>query len=179
MKPARAENRHKAIRLRPENYIGLKYYFVTLCAFERQRYFQDDGMARWIVAQLHNQAARNGFAVRAYCVMPDHVHLLVLGQSLHADLLKFIAAFKHKTSFGFRRTAGKQLWQTSFYDHVLRAEDEPGRVAWYIWLNPVRAGLVKKVKEYPYAGPFGTDWEGANCPEKLWAPPGRGIEKQE
>jgi hypothetical protein len=27
--------------------------------------------------------------------------------------------------------------------------------------------------------PFGTDWEGANYPEKLWAPPGRGIEKQE
>jgi hypothetical protein len=98
-------------------------------------------------------------------------------ESLQADLLKFIAAFTHKTSFRFRREAGKTLWQTSFYDHVLRAEDEPGRAAWYIWLNPVRAGMVKKVAEYPYAGPFGPGWEGASCPGELWAPPGKGEEK--
>ena len=59
----------------------------------------------------------------------------------------------------------------SFYDHILRDKDAPADVAWYIWLNPVRAGLVKKAEEYPYSGPFVRDWDAGEAPEKAWAPP--------
>ena len=74
--------------------------------------------------------------------MPDHLHVLLHGGKASADLLGFVKVFKHKTSFHFARHTGKRLWQTSFYDHILRGDEAPADVAWYIWLNPVRAGLA-------------------------------------
>jgi putative transposase len=79
--------------------------------------------------------------------------------------------FKQRTSHGFWVRNKKELWQVSFYDHILRDEDAPADVAWYICLNPVRAGLVKKVEDYPYSGPFVRDCVVGKAPEKSWAPP--------
>jgi putative transposase len=111
--------------------------------------------------------------------MPDHLHLLLQGGSLKANLLKFVNGFKQRTSYGFWLRNKKELWQVSFYDHILRDADAPADVAWYIWMNPVRAGLVKKAGEYPYSGPFGRDWDAGEAPEKAWAPPRVGKQRGE
>lgn len=44
------------------------------------------------------------------------------------------------------------LWQKSYYDHVLRQEEDLQAVARYIWANPVRANLVQNTNDYPYPG---------------------------
>ena len=44
------------------------------------------------------------------------------------------------------------LWQDSYYDRVVRAEEDLGGIARYIIENPVRAGLVKSPLEYPFVG---------------------------
>jgi len=41
------------------------------------------------------------------------------------------------------------IWQDGYHDHALRAEESLEDVARYIVMNPVRAGLVKSVREYP------------------------------
>jgi putative transposase len=42
-------------------------------------------------------------------------------------------------------------WQRGFYDHVLRKEEDTRAVAEYIINNPVRAGLVKTWRDYPFS----------------------------
>jgi hypothetical protein len=79
--------------------------------------------------------------------MPDHLHLLVTGSD-DAPLIRFVQHFKQAT--GHRRAG---LWQRSYYDHVLRYEEDLASVARYIWGNPVRAGIVENVTEYTYSGP--------------------------
>jgi len=155
--PVPCSPRHKNIRLNARNYVGEGWYFLTLCTFRRARYFRADAAARWLLRMLDGEAARQRFLIRAYCLMPDHLHLLVQGTSPDADLLRFIGAFKHKTSFHFTSRTGRKLWQTSFYDHILRDHEAPADVAWYIWLNPVRAKLATKPDEYPYGGPFSSE----------------------
>jgi len=162
---------HKDIRLCPENYLGCRWYFVTLCAKDRVKYFRGKAFCDWVLRVLKEESAKHFFFVKAFCLMPDHLHLLLQGNSLNADLLKFINRFKQRTSYGFWAREKKTLWQVSFYDHILRDKDAPADVAWYIWLNPVRAGLVKKAEEYPYSGPFVRDWDAGEAPEKAWAPP--------
>jgi len=162
---------HKNIRLDARNYIGFGWYFLTLCTFRREPYFRSDPIARWILHVLHQESARHALLHRAYCVMPDHLHLLLHGTAPNADLLQFVKTFKHKTSFRFRVHFGKSLWQTSFYDHILRDEETPADVAWYIWLNPVRAGLAKKPPDYPYSGPFSLNWPSSGPPTIPWSPP--------
>jgi putative transposase len=83
--------------------------------------------------------------------MPDHLHVLAQGNSRSANLLCFVKTFKHKTTFHFRATTGKTLWQISFFDHILRTAEDLSITAEYTLLNPVRGGLVKRPEDYPYS----------------------------
>jgi putative transposase len=92
------------------------------------------------------------FTVLAYCVMPDHVHILARGQSEASYLIKFTESFKQETGEEFARESRGVLWQTNYYDHILRERDGVERVAWYIWLNPVRKRLCAAPADYPFSG---------------------------
>ncbi len=162
---------HKSIRLHSRNYLGHGWYFITLCAFRRTPYFRVESVARWLLTILHAEAVRHSFVLHAYCLMPDHLHLLVHGVAPDADLLQFVKTFKHKTTFLFLKHTGKTIWQTSFYDHILRPGEEPAKVAGYIWLNPVRAHLTENPATYPYNGPPEAAWRKSVPPPATWSPP--------
>lgn len=175
MRPMRAAFKRKNIRLHRENYRGERSYFVTLCFGRRACYGADPRIARWLILSLREAAHEEEFTVAAYCLMPDHLHLLVAGASARSDLLAFVREFKQRTAFAFSRRNGRRLWQFKFYDHILRKADAAERVAWYIWLNPVRKGLCQQPHDYPYSGSF--TGEGArlfgSLPRENWIPPWR------
>jgi putative transposase len=147
---------HKSIRLPKQHYLGRRCYFLTLCAPDRIPYFRSARAARWLLESLQQIAAQQSFTLNAYCLMPDHLHVLLQGDSPTSDLLCFVKMFKHKTTFYFRLKAGKTLWQISFFDHVLRTAEDLSKTTEYILLNPVRAGLVQRAEDYPYSAFFPT-----------------------
>jgi putative transposase len=108
---------------------------------------------RFSIKTLHEKAAGHGFEVLAYCFMPNHVHLLVVGLIETSRLQPFVQQFKQITGFAFKQEHGAPLWHRSYHDRVLRRDEDLPAVAAYIWGNPVRAGLVESVEEYPYSGP--------------------------
>ena len=144
----------KPIRLAAKNYLGLQSYFVTLCCSGGQSIFSDVQEARQLLALLRSESAQQYFRVHAYCIMPDHVHFLLEGTEPQSDFLHFMKTFKIKSSrkYGLRRMG--VLWQRGFYEHILRPGDKSESVAWYIWLNPVRNGLVSVPQEFEFAGSF-------------------------
>jgi putative transposase len=146
--------RRKNIRLPAENYRGQRLYFVTLCFHRRRKIGADLSIARWIIDQLRTAAAVCEFFVHAYCVMPDHMHMLAAGASETSNLVRFVQAFKQETAVEFVRNARGPFWQAKYYDHILRARDSADRVAWYIWLNPVRKGFCNSPVDYPLSGSF-------------------------
>lgn len=161
------------IRLGAENYRGDRTYFLTLCFQRRRQYGSNPRIAPWVVQQAREWSARYGFLVHAYCLMPDHLHMLVAGTSTESNLLAFVELFKQKTAFAFRKSTGKVLWQFKYYDHILRKKEAPESVAWYIWLNPVRKGLCKHAQDYPYSGSFTSAGTRLlqGFPREDWAPP--------
>jgi REP-associated tyrosine transposase len=163
--------RRRKIRLDAARYKGAQWYFVTLCCAGRRTEFAAAGSARWMIEELRRQAAEHGFAVYAYCVMPDHVHALVMGVSETSDLLVFLKGLKQKTAYEFQGKFHRMLWQKRFHDHILRQEDAVERVAAYIWMNPVRKRLCKDLREYPFSGSFVIDWAKASMPVETWLPP--------
>ena len=144
----------KNIRLARENYLGRRAYFVTLCFDERRRFGANSRIALWVIDELQKHAASSEFFVHAFCVMPDHVHVLATGASEASNLTKFIEAFKQDTAIEFVRRTRRRLWQFKYYDHILRSRDRADRVAGYIWMNPVRKGLCQSPADYPYQGSF-------------------------
>jgi len=151
---ARVPFERKNIRLPAENYRGQRLYFVTLCFHHRRRFGANPRIARWIIARLRKHSTECEFFVHVYCVMPDHVHFFAAGAAETSNLLKFVEAFKQDTGVAFERKTGRPLWQFKYYDHILRGKDSADRVAWYIWMNPVRKGLSSAPGEFEFAGSF-------------------------
>lgn len=147
--------RKSSPRLQGFSYTGSYAYLVTINTFKEMPYFSDQENARSCRGQLLRRAEMHSFRVHAYCFMPNHLHLIVQGESDQADLRAFIQGFKQVTAFHFKRRTGHQLWQRSYHDHVVRKEEDLQEMAEYIWNNPVRAGLVNHRDAYPFSGPFG------------------------
>ena len=86
-------------------------------------------------------------------------------------VFEFVRRWKGESAFSFRRRYGRELWQRAYYDHILRPKELPGPFAWYIWLNPVRKGLCKEPKDYPWSGSLTMDWKKSTPPTEEWIPP--------
>ena len=150
---------HKNIRLPADRYVGQQWYFLTLCCDGRQPEFSIPEIARRLIEILRRTSETAQFSIYAYCVMPDHVHMLVCGLAETSDLLVFVKRLKQITSFEFRRRFGRNLWQKKFYDHILRKNEQPAAIASYIWMNPMRKGLCADPRKYEFFGSFSFDWK--------------------
>jgi putative transposase len=76
--------------------------------------------------------------------MPDHVHFLLSFRN-EETYQKIIGDWKRSVA---RRHGIK--WQDNFFEHRLRGEKSLDQKARYLESNPVRAGLVLEVKDWPY-----------------------------
>jgi putative transposase len=162
---------HKNIRLPHNVYVGKNRYFVTLCCANREQIFTTPEICNEFLTILRDDAITHFLSVHAYCLMPDHVHLLLEGLQPISDLLHFIKALKTKTSLQFARKTNQPIWQKKFYEHILRHNDAPDAVAWYIWMNPVRAGLCSQPTEHPFLGSFTGASPRAFAATPAWQPP--------
>jgi putative transposase len=111
----------------------------------------------WLIRVLKEKSDGFGFRIWAYCYMPDHLHLLIEGKNSDSDLKRFIASYKQFTGYYHRKEKNLSLWQVNFHEHILRKDEDTKRVAYYIFGNPVRKGLVRDYREYEFLGSFEFD----------------------
>lgn len=142
----------KPEHLKGFDYLGLHRYFLTFCTYERRRCFVTDDAVATARTQIERAAAEQTIALLAYGYMPDHVHFLAEGQSDDSDCLRFIARAKQFSGFHYKAKFDQRLWQRYGYEHTLRNDEAAISVARYTLENPVRAGLVACVEDYPYSG---------------------------
>ena len=91
--------------------------------------------------------------ILTYCLMPDHLHLLLTPGENQASVPKFMQIFKGKTTHIFWKCGFKgRLWQKSYYDHIMRSSEDVHETAKYILNNPVRKNMVTEISEYPFSG---------------------------
>ena len=139
-------------RLKTFDYLGFYRYFLTICTYKRTRLFVNDQSVELVLVQLSRTTNDQRFLVIAYCFMPDHVHMLVAGNHPAADFRQFVRNFKQRSSFAWKQRNETALWQRSYFEHVLRNEEDTIGVAKYILENPVRGNLVQRPEDYPYLG---------------------------
>ncbi len=120
-------------------------YHVISNTKNRQPIFDDLKFARIAIQNLMIQDQQECTKTLAFIVMPDHIHwLLELKQT--KTLANVVKNVKAKTA----QAIGKPIWQAGYYDHAIRKEEDMQSIARYIVANPVRAGLVTKVGDYPH-----------------------------
>ena len=165
--------RRSSPRLTTFDYIGPYAYSLTLNTAARHREFTGKEAVHDCLEALYEASTHHGFTVLAYCFMPNHLHLLVKSSET-SSLVPFMKRFKQLSSYRHKQRTGRPLWHRSYYDHVLRREDDLLAAAEYIWNNPVRAGLVAERDAYPFIGPRGA--MGPDRPEGLSVRVSSGVE---
>lgn len=101
---------------------------------------------------IHVYRRQGKWLVFAYCLMPDHLHLLVSPQG-GANLCTLLGGYEsYITRVAWEFGVQGQLWQRSFYDHILRRGKDAERIIAYILNNPVKAGWVKDWEDWPWCG---------------------------
>jgi REP element-mobilizing transposase RayT len=110
------------------------------------------GVARIVVTTLEHAAVNCRFDVLAYCVMPDHTHVIAVGTTETSDFRKFMRTWRQQSGYRYAQGSRERLWQPGYFDRVLRRHDDLDRLARYVLNNPVRAGLVPVASSWPWAG---------------------------
>ncbi len=118
-------------------------------------------VAQPLIAALTASATQHSCSIPIYCIMPDHVHVILQGSGGNADTWRAMVAFKQRSGFWLSRHVPGTRWQKDFYDRILRSEEEVRDALVYIAANPPRAGLVRDPAEYPFTGSIGYGPAGA------------------
>ena len=134
------------------DYVGFHRYSLTFCTIRRQPLFVTQPVVDLVLEQFLRTTREERFALFAYCFMPDHVHLLVGGTCETSNAKRFVNRTKQYSGFYFKQQHQHRLWQRYPFERVLRSNEATLIVARYIIENPVRAGLVRDPREYPFLG---------------------------
>jgi putative DNA methylase len=117
----------------------------------RQRVFADAQAAAGAVAAIEEIVTTQGTPMHAWCVMPDHIHI-ILSPSERCDIPTFVNRFKNITRAQAKaRGVAKSYWQRSFWDRGVRHQLQMDREVMYVMRNPVRGGLVTDILDYAYS----------------------------
>jgi REP-associated tyrosine transposase len=130
--------------------IANQIYHVTTVTAGRRRLFTELRSGRFVVQTLMRIQASQLADTLAFVVMPDHMHwLLQLGSN--QNLSRVVGSMKSGSSRQMRRRRqpGASIWQSGFHDRALRCDEDLAQVARYIIANPLRAGLVERIGDYP------------------------------
>ncbi len=114
-------------------------------------YLVKESLARIVVAALRRGAALDQYALGAYVVMSNHVHVLLLPKISPSRLLQSLKGATAREANRSLGRSGETFWQAESYDHWVRDDKERERIAKYIENNPVRAGLVARAEDYVWS----------------------------
>lgn len=120
-------------------------YHITFTTLNRIHIFQDFIKARKLINILKKSDQLQHTSTLAFVIMPDHIHWLMqlVGNQSLPNVIKTI---KSKATIQI----GQPIWQAGYYDHAIRKDEDIQNIARYIIANPIRAGLVTKVGDYPH-----------------------------
>lgn len=126
-----------------------RVYLISFNTKNRRQVFNDWHKGRLVVEELRRAHEQGLTQSIAWVIMPDHVHwLLELDRASLSQLMKqvkarsAIAINRASPGYGF-------AWQPGYHDKAIRNNSEILSFARYIIANPLRAGLVDCIGDYP------------------------------
>ncbi len=124
----------------------------TLTLFDRATGWLDEPFHAGFRELVLHSVIREGLLCPAYCLMPDHIHLVWMGLRPDSDQLNGMAFLRTH----LEPALAPAKFQPQAHDHVLR-KNERNRDAFrssiaYDLHNPVNKGLVRKPEDWPFSG---------------------------
>ena len=160
--------KRKHPRLKEYDYGAAGAYFVTICTQDKRcvlsrivgrglapaeiQYTQYGKIAEEQVYLLENRYP--GIQIDQHVIMPNHIHMILLieettaGASPRPTVMDVVCTYKSLTTRECKKVEPiEKLFQTSFYEHVIRGGEDYDEIAKYIQENPAKWQLDKLYRE--------------------------------
>ena len=127
-----------------------RLYLVTTVVKNREPLFEDFWLARHLVAALRAANDQGLVDSLAWVIMPDHLHWLLV--PARGSLATAMRRTKSRSAMAINQTLGRggPIWQKGYHDRALRRGEDLHATARYIVANPLRAGIVNRLTDYPH-----------------------------
>lgn len=139
------QTKHQKDLRKGRNSLANQIYHITTATKNKAPTFNEFTSARLLIRTMQKADALNYTKTLAFVVMPDHLHWLIQLND-GALLSNVIKGMKSQSA----KAIGKSIWQAGYYDHAIRKDEDIVDIARYIVANPIRAGLVTKMGDYPH-----------------------------
>ena len=163
------------VRYRRNVVPGGTYFFTVTLADRRSRLLVDQVDALRLA--FRDTRARHPFTVDAIVVLPDHLHIVMTLPIDDPDFSTRWASIKRRFTDAVakagvpvarHRTGEPALWQRRFWEHTIRDDRDLAHHVDYVHFNPVKHGLVGRVRDWPWSsfhrfvrlGVLPRDWGG-------------------
>ncbi|MFO0801890.1 MAG: transposase [Gemmataceae bacterium] len=162
-------------------------YFFTVVTHLRRPILTTD-LARPLLRKAFlNEQANHPFEIPAIVLLPDHLHAIWTLPEGDCDYSPRLSRIKESFTREYlaaggeegpvspsRRARGERgVWQRRFWEHTVEDEDDLKRCLDYSHYNPVKHGLVQRVRDYPWStfrkfvalGEYDEHWGEAEIPD--------------
>jgi putative transposase len=163
------------VRYRRNRVQGGTYFFTVALADRKSRILVDHIVALRSAFRIARQ--ERPFTTDAAVILPDHLHVIFTLPHADADFASrwrrikgYFSARLLAAGTPVRRHANGELalWQRRYWEHTIRDDEDFARHVDYIHYNPVKHGLVTRVREWPHSsfrlyvkeGLLPQDWAG-------------------
>ncbi|MEA2113450.1 MAG: transposase [Patescibacteria group bacterium] len=128
------------------------YYHIYNRGNNKQDIFLEDVDYIFYLKRLRDYKEKNNASVISYCLMPNHIHLLVK-QNTEIPIYKLVSSLHTSYSMYFNKKYSKvgRLFQGRFGCKNVDKDEYLLHLSSYIHLNPLSAGLVKKLEDYQWS----------------------------
>lgn len=130
---------------------GLLYHVIVRGNQQRKTFLREADYDAYLT-RLARYRQKFGHTLHAYCLMPNHVHLLI--ETSREPLGKFMQGLQQSYSqyFNLRYSKSGHVFQGRYQAIICDKDEYLLQLIRYIHLNPVRAGMVKAPETYSYSG---------------------------
>ncbi len=128
------------------NYVPGGTYFFTLVTYHRRKYFDTPKKLNLLNGTIRQVQSNKLFDLLAYCLLPDHIHLLIELPEEDSNFSIRLREIKRLTTLWMKRDASgnvDRIWQDKFWEHTIRDEKDLLRHFDYIHYNPVKHNLTE------------------------------------
>ena len=126
---------------------GPNWVFLTVTTAHRERWLAVPSVQRALHEIWEHKAT--AWLVSDYLLMPDHLHLFCAPRDLKFTIERWIAFWKDRLA---KTHPDAGAFQSGGFHHRLRDEENYAETWLYVRENPIRAGLVTQMAEWPYHG---------------------------
>ncbi|MFA5144922.1 MAG: transposase [Candidatus Omnitrophota bacterium] len=127
-------------------------YHVVNRGNQKQRIFLENADFEKYLQLLKHFKKKYAFRIFGYCLMPNHIHLILEPKNPN-DLALFMQGLTQTYTVWFNNKYKKpgRLWQGRFKSMVIQKDNYFIDCVYYIEMNPLRAGLVSILTDYPWS----------------------------